>query len=223
MKPQFHEDFISKHADPLVPKHSDFPYEEVFRDLDGELEPDWQDDDLNAKLAQALKAVFQWVLDTNNDNSNSIIKENSRARLKLSELVGRRFLALAWVVNPDLFPDGPSLTSLAKTARTSKWAMRRLTGQVSREFGITNRGQAHAWNRSPKAKALAHSKAIANNQRTVKVSTPLEPAQSLLNEKESFKSDTSGQVSAHSYAPVTEGKIDRSHESRTATAAPSPV
>ncbi len=140
MKPQFHEDYISPKRDPLQPKHADFDWDAVEAAL-GE-KPEQPDTD--ERLAAIIRKLFQWV------TAIDLKKKNSQV------LIGRRFIALAWVLDPALFEGSPSASKLAEMLRiTRKADLWTLTGEASRHFGITNRGQNHAWNRGAAKPASA--------------------------------------------------------------------
>jgi len=134
MKPEFHEDFRNPHVDPLETAHADFEWDNVAEHLGEELGR--QDKE---KLALALRRIFQWVLEIDYNIQCSPLTPDT--------LIGRRFVALAWVTNPDLFPGGPSLRQLSRHFGITAPILADLTGQVCREFGIQNRAQDHAWNR----------------------------------------------------------------------------
>ena len=132
MKPQFHEDYSSKELDPLYETAVDFDLAEVERRL-GEASDTRPDYDALGKIVQRL---FKWVTAIELGKPNAEI------------MVGRRFLAMAWVTNPNLFEGSPSASKLAEclgiTRKADFWE---LTGEVSRILGITNRSQKHGWNR----------------------------------------------------------------------------
>lgn len=132
MKPEFHEDYSSNELDPLYESTVDFDLAEVERRL-GETSDTGPDYDALGKIVQRL---FKWV------TAVEMGKPNAEA------LVGRRFLAMAWVTNPNLFEGSPSASKLAEclgiTRKADFWE---LTGEVSRILGITNRSQKHGWNR----------------------------------------------------------------------------
>ncbi|HET7624390.1 MAG TPA: hypothetical protein VFM25_03925 [Verrucomicrobiae bacterium] len=140
MKPEFHEDYQSQHTNPLSPTHADFDWDELDKRLgESELE---SDETPEQKFTAAMRRIFQWVL-----NIDYNIKSNE---LMPDTLIGRRFIALAWVINPALFPDSPSLHKLSRRLGFTAPILAALTGEVCREFGIQNRAQAHAWNRIEK-------------------------------------------------------------------------
>jgi hypothetical protein len=134
MKPEFHEDFQNPHNDPLDSQQADFDWDAVCERLGEELNREDKE-----KLALALRRIFQWVLDFEYDIKASPLMPDT--------LIGRRLVALAWVVNPDLFPGSPSLRRLSRHLGITAPIMAELTGEVCREFGIQNRAQDHAWNR----------------------------------------------------------------------------
>ena len=134
MKPEFHEDYLNPNSNPLETSAADFDWETVCEHLGEGLA---QED--REKLAMGLRRIFQWVL-----NVEYSIKISP---LTPDTLIGRRLIALAWVTNPDLFPDGPSLHRLSRRLGVTAPILAELTGEVCREFGIKNRAQDHAWNR----------------------------------------------------------------------------
>ena len=132
MKPQFHEDYSTDKIDPLYDHTVDFDLAEVERRL-GEAPDEGLD---YHELGKVIQRLFQWV------SAVELGKPNVEA------MVGRRFLAMAWVTNPGLFQGSPSASKLAQSLgikrRADFWE---LTGEVSRVLGITNRSQKHGWNR----------------------------------------------------------------------------
>jgi hypothetical protein len=137
MKPQFHEDYQNEHADPLDCREADFNWNELYERF-GEAE---NDSPLTPeqKMTIALRRICDWVLNINYNIEGQQIMPDT--------LIGRRFIAFAWVMNPELFADSPSLAKLCRKIGVTIPTLARLTGEVSREFGIQNRAQAHAWNR----------------------------------------------------------------------------
>lgn len=140
MKPEFHEDFVSAHTDPTAEPYCDFDWDELYACLG---EATNNDEQIKQRLAEAVRQVFQWML------SNNINKKNA------AEFIGRRAVAFAWVMNPELF-EGKSMTAVAASLGLPKQILSKASSEASREFGIQNRGQAHAWNRGLKASEYAH-------------------------------------------------------------------
>lgn len=139
-KTAFYEDWISPHQDPLAPTHADFDFDAVARNLGEPVEADNLPDEqcqITPELVRAFKHIFEFCL--NIDINKSIA----------TQLVGRRLMALAWVINPGLFEDSPSIRELNKRLGFQGSTMRMLTGEASRAFGIRNRAQGHAWNYDP--------------------------------------------------------------------------
>jgi hypothetical protein len=139
-KPAFYEEYVSPHQDPLSPTHADFDFDAVARSL-GEIIPSDNDpeeaSDITPELVRAFKRIFEFCLN---------IDINKKVA---TELVGRRLMALAWVINPSLFEDSPSIRELNRRLGFQGSTMRMLTGEASRAFGIRNRAQGHAWNYDP--------------------------------------------------------------------------
>ncbi len=118
-----------------TPPHTDFDYDAV----EGSRMPIMDDEDaikseVHSRLSDVVSAMFRWITDC---------RYTGRAG---QARVGRRFIAFAWVVNPSLF-GGPSASALAERLALSPPMFRLLTGEVAKEFGITNAAQRHAWNR----------------------------------------------------------------------------
>lgn len=128
----FQEDFISQHLDPLDGHREaqDFDYDAVDRALGSKVEE--MDAESVAQLAKALTVILQWLCEVQLD------KDSDRA-------MGRRAMAMAWVVNPNLF-GGMSLSELAEVLGTHKMNLSRHASDFSRLFHVRNRGQSHGWN-----------------------------------------------------------------------------
>lgn len=137
----FSEDFISERQDPLSPTHQDFPFDDVARALGEDV--DLERDDVREMVANAIAGIMRFCLNTDITNKRA------------EQIIGRRLIALAWVLNPGLFEGSPSLIKLSKRmGMKSPFALHILSGEVTRNFGIKNRAQAHAWNRKG---ATAHT------------------------------------------------------------------
>jgi hypothetical protein len=122
--PSFDEEYVSPHRDPLSPRHVEFDFAAVERAF-GELETEAD----REAVARFVRALFNWVTDISIDHPNA------------QAMAGRRFLALAWVLDPALF-DGISAAGLAaRLGIKSINKFQRLTGEVTRRFKITNRAQ----------------------------------------------------------------------------------
>jgi hypothetical protein len=138
MKPQFYEDYSTENLDPLAPSmEEDFDWDELYERF-GEVSDRQMHDEQMERINKFVRELFQWVvaIDLNRPNSQT--------------LIGRRFIALAWVLNPALFEGTPSASKLAESLGIARKAnLWELTGEVSRHFKIINRGQSHAWNRNP--------------------------------------------------------------------------
>ena len=129
----------TEHADPLAPKHQDFDFQAIYTAIDGE-DPEADEDkaeQIRAGVAAAFKRVGQFCADINLDHPNA------------DRLLGRRLLAVLWVTNPDFFA-GKSLARLAVQLGVAPKSIQRHSAEVSRKFGIVNRGMAHGWSRGQK-------------------------------------------------------------------------
>jgi len=110
--------------------HSDFDYDELARRLGEQHEIEPSD---YAKLATAIRALNEWLL------------QGDLSTPKATERIGRKLIALCWVVNPGMF-NGISLTQLSRQLGTHVPIMSQFTAEVRRRFGICNSSQAHGWN-----------------------------------------------------------------------------
>jgi hypothetical protein len=112
-----------------APKFIEFDWELLRRAL-GEARDEMSETDYEL-LAQVLRELLRWIV------------KGSRLAL-----IGRRAVALAWVVNPDIL-EGDSLTKIAKRVLCQSVRLHQLSGEVSRTFNARNRSQAHASNWKP--------------------------------------------------------------------------
>jgi hypothetical protein len=139
----FNENIDGNKRDPLAPEAMhQFPYDEVAAALGEDV--DMTRDEVREQVATALAGMLRFCLNTDLTNK------------KAEQIIGRRLVALAWVVNPGLFDGSPSLIKLSKRmGMQSIYKLAVLTGEASRHFKIQNRAQAHAWNRGQSNHATA--------------------------------------------------------------------
>lgn len=124
----FDETFTHPKASAIdAPKHIEFDWEALRRAL-GEAKEELGDTDYTA-MASVLHELLAWIIRGN--------------RL---HIVGRRAIALAWVVNPALFSDGPSAAKLARRVGVHKAMLSEDAANASRKFKMRNRAQQHGWN-----------------------------------------------------------------------------
>ena len=132
-KPDRIDQAILDAVDPLKPTHAEFDWHSLYLSL-GEV-GDWDDDDLNTKTAQALRRIFEWVLDVP-------MSAQSAGQLHPTTAIGRRFVALAWVIRPDYFEGAPSAKKLAHELGLNTALVCTLTAAAARHFSTANMGQA---------------------------------------------------------------------------------
>lgn len=159
MKPEFHDDYAGD-LDPLDQTPIDFDWG-LLEAAMGEIQPDL-DEEHFAELAEALRRLLAWLV------SIRVGHQPERA----ANLIGRRTLALLWVVDPRLITDSPSLSQLAARLGVSKAVLSNSTSQVTREFGVRNRSQAHGWNRTPLPKSTLHKPSPVEAIKSAKESQP---------------------------------------------------
>ena len=108
--------------------------------------------ELDARMRDFIARLFAFATEVPLRNSTTFRKPTAFRKYTTERMIGRRFAAIAWVMNPGLFDGSPSATQLAKLLQVkSAPAFMAITGQVRREFGISNRAQAHAWNNGRKS------------------------------------------------------------------------
>ena len=134
----FHEDYVSPHQDPLDGRVMEFDWDALDAGANGDgASPEPRD---FGDLAEALSRILGWL-----------VAHSQNAGEQYDRTIGRKAIALAWVVNPGLFEGAPSLAALAKDLGITRAALSSHAASISREFGLTNRGQVHGWNRKPVA------------------------------------------------------------------------
>lgn len=137
MKPEFHEDYQSPHVDPLDGRVLDFDWPQLERLLE-EVEPtDARTPDISL-LGEVLCRLFGWLT-----HGKKLPSEG------LDRLIGRRAIAMIWVIRPDLIEGTPSLATLAKQLGETRAGLSWHASDFTRVFGLRNRGQAAGWNRKP--------------------------------------------------------------------------
>jgi len=86
-----------------APDFPQFDYEQVFRNLDGPDVAPAGDRDLEA-MGQVVHNLLAWIVTGDRPDAETIFdhtkRRTKRQRHALLKLVGRRALALAWVVDP---------------------------------------------------------------------------------------------------------------------------
>lgn len=90
---------------------------------------------VKARLSTVARGLFAMVWTGNRDEARSV------------RIVGRRFMSVAWVINPGFFHGSPSLASIARRLGVTPKALQKSSARASRATGIVNRGQSHGWNR----------------------------------------------------------------------------
>ena len=139
-KPAFDYDCLTQieNVDPLIPKCAEFDWQLLSELLGEPAEPE----ELKAavqsaereKLGKVVMEIFQWLL--------------ANHKLEKLDFVGRRVVALSWVLNPDFF-EGKSLAQISREAKLCRVSLPQISGEVGRKWGLRNRAQAHAANFKP--------------------------------------------------------------------------
>jgi hypothetical protein len=130
-KPPFPDDIRQlKGIDPSFDTQTDFDWPRL-EELLGEIEQ--LQDSGRALLADVLRRIFEWAI------------RAPRQSIRL-DMVGRRMVALAWVINPGFF-GGISLTELSRrTGLKYNKLLATETGNASRKFNLRSHAQSHAAN-----------------------------------------------------------------------------
>lgn len=118
--------------DPLAPTHADFDWGELERLL-GEA-GNLQESDREL-LGDVLHRIIAWMV------------ASPPGKIRLNP-IGRKIVALAWVLNPGFF-DGKSLSQIARESGLDRRRLSDHAAEVSRHFKIRRHGQSHGWNFKP--------------------------------------------------------------------------
>ena len=82
-------------------------------------------------MAEALSRLFAWLVDG-----------KRLPHRGLDRIIGRRAIAMVWVVRPDLIEGTPSLAAIARRLGQTRAGLSWHAAEFSRVFGIRNRAQA---------------------------------------------------------------------------------
>lgn len=127
MKQPFNEARHSPHADPLDARVSEFDWSALLDDPQ-------TDEDVRRQAfelaAEAIHRLLVWLT-----------SKAATPRRNLDRLIGRRALAMVWVLRPDLIEGSPSLAKLARRIRSTRAGLSWHTSDFSRVFQLKNRAQ----------------------------------------------------------------------------------
>ena len=155
MKPVFHDHFISDKIDPLAQSYTDFDLQSVENAL-GEVHP-IANEELKAECTIIVRAILDFAV------GNIDLRRHDAMCL-----MGRRFAALAWVVDPSLFAGSPTAGCLADSFKIDRKTFYKITKEVIDRFGISNRLQAHAVNRRAHLAQKHISQATSHQSKSIK-------------------------------------------------------
>ena len=132
---EFNDDREDQSLDQLDAHQQDFDWGVVFAAFG---EPELELGELQrrdyAALGHAVRSIFRWLLKVGYDKPCG------------EHILARRLLGLAWVVDPSLIEDSPSLSAMSRHLDCDKMAISIHTSAARRKFGIRNRAAQHAWN-----------------------------------------------------------------------------
>ena len=132
----FQEGFSDcKHADPLAKWVSDFEWNQLYERLG---EATTEPADMEA-ASLAMLRIIEWIVG----------KKAARMTFSLGyeQRMANKILALLWVLNPGYFESTPSLAMLSKKmGLKQRVTLSGYAAEVTRKFGVRNRGQSHGWN-----------------------------------------------------------------------------
>jgi hypothetical protein len=130
----FDGEIIRRDGHPAYPQSVDFDWPGLY-ELLGEARVECGSDAAYSQMASALSQVLRWVV-------RGIEANDSAAK------IGRRAIALCWVINPDIF-GGASARTIAKRIGCHHVTLCQDVTSASRRFGMRNRAQASVWNFKP--------------------------------------------------------------------------
>ena len=84
------------------------------------------------RLAFALGRILRWLV---------VPKTNGKGSRQQQRVIALRAIALAWVVDPRMFDDTPSLRTLAKRSGVTYDTLQHHSGGAVDRFGVANRYQ----------------------------------------------------------------------------------
>ncbi|HYE32170.1 MAG TPA: hypothetical protein VEH27_12130 [Methylomirabilota bacterium] len=117
----------------------DFPWADLERRL-GEL-PEMSDH-TREQLAEAFGKLWRWTFDVNLDHGNSV------------EFIGRRTIALAYVLSPAIFGSNTSLRKLSeRLGYTQPMTLSSAASAAAKAFRISNYAQRLHTSKFPEGKA----------------------------------------------------------------------
>lgn len=129
---EFIDDFVGAKTDPLACAVSDFPFDEIYRRLDGEPELCQLDTSMTrAQVAKLLSDVLGWIVCARCQDSRSV------------KLAGSRALAAAWVINPALIGEVEPSHTVAEKRGLHRDKFSNKAAEFSRRFKIQNPYQIH--------------------------------------------------------------------------------
>lgn len=133
---ELNENRDSAHHDPLTELGAaDFPFEQIFRELDGD---DGGGERRKEELVSALKVLLTWFAEP--------FKDKTQSDKKLDR-TGKRVLAALWVLNPGCFREGPiSAAELSRQIGNNRVVISDHASEFTRRFGLRNRFQSHGRN-----------------------------------------------------------------------------
>ncbi len=144
-------------VDPLYDGHQGFDWETVERAL-GEIEDGLDDEAQRQKLRVALAEILRFICGV-------------RLRPGADAWIGRRCIALCWVVNPELF-GGVSLTKLAESIGHHKMALSPKAADATRKFNVRNRFQAHGWQHNQQRQSARSTNPLPEDAETDEENKP---------------------------------------------------
>jgi hypothetical protein len=132
--PEFHEDYHNPDADPCDAQHANFDWPLLYEKL-GESSLDIDAERDYKALGQAVASLLRYFI------GDELGKQRKAGTAE--KAIGRKVIALAWVTNPALLAESPSLAQVARRISIHKSGLSRVTAAATRLFGVRNRAQSH--------------------------------------------------------------------------------
>lgn len=133
-KRPFREEAAFDRAAPGAKSKTDFPFDEIYRHLDGEDGEDGEDSNRPDRemskddLIAALRLIFVWMTRAKAQDQRAI------------KSIGIKAVAATWVMNPALFGNAPA-HMVARSFGVSGMIFKTRAAEFSREFKFKNRMQ----------------------------------------------------------------------------------
>ena len=129
--PEFYDDLQADNIEPLSQAHYDFDWEGLYARLgeaQSESGADW------TTFSACLLKLLKWCVRADKGTGDPV------------QRAGRRVIAMAWVIRPNLFDGTPSCRKLSAALGKSRDFISAPAAEFTRKFGVRSPAQQHGMN-----------------------------------------------------------------------------